>query len=213
MYTPKEFKNTNDRLTAELIERHEFATIISSSRGEIFATHLPFLLEGQTEGKPRLIAHLARANPQSESFRSDPKVKVIFQGPNSYISPRWYGPVEDESDDIPTWNYAAVHVTGQVHLLEDKHILFDFLQKLIKRHEDNWKLDLSTKTLNEMMNEIVAFEVRDLKFESKFKMSQNRNDFDQLSVIQHLSESPVPMEREVASLMHQIREADGKDRK
>ena len=56
---------------------------------------------------------MARANPQWQVFANHPEVLAIFHGPHTYITPTWYA-----SPDVPTWNYAVVHVKGRVQLKE-----------------------------------------------------------------------------------------------
>ena len=36
-------------------------------------------------------------------------VRLIVEGPEGYISPDWYG----VADQVPTWNYVAVHLVGK----------------------------------------------------------------------------------------------------
>jgi transcriptional regulator len=54
----------------------------------------------------RLVAHMARANPQWHDFEAGAEVLAILTGPDACISPAWY--VAEPA--VPTWNYTAVHV-------------------------------------------------------------------------------------------------------
>jgi len=51
------------------------------------------------------------------------------------------------------------------------------------------------------MQAIVAFVLPIQRIEGKFKLSQNRSDADQESVIAHLSASAYPLDAETAQLM------------
>jgi transcriptional regulator len=45
------------------------------------------------------------------------EVLVIFNGPHTYISSSWY-----DHENVPTWNYIAVHVYGTVKLIEGESL-------------------------------------------------------------------------------------------
>ena len=45
-----------------------------------------------------------------------PAVLAVI-GPDGYISPDWYGTHEQVPDQVPTWNYIAVHLRGILHPL------------------------------------------------------------------------------------------------
>jgi transcriptional regulator len=202
VYTPETFESPNHALTLELIRRYEFAMLLTADNDECFATHIPFILEDEGRKEARILAHMARKNPQWKTLDPARKLTIVFQGPHSYISPRWYQ--ADDGENVPTWNYAAVHVHGYPHVIEDEGTSFGFIQKLIQRHEDNWRVELPSAKIRAMLKEVVAFEIRDLSFEAKFKMSQNRPEVDQRSVIKNLSLSPSPMERDTANLMRKV---------
>ena len=84
----------------------------------VLAVHVPFALE---EG--RVLAHLVRANPLARHLRGGPAgALLIVSGPDGYVSPDWYG----EPQLVPTWNYVAVHLRGELRLLEEtalRHVL------------------------------------------------------------------------------------------
>ena len=55
----------------------------------------------------------------------------MFQGPHSYISSSWY-----ENEEVPTWNYQAVHIYGKASIL-DKEELIDELTTMLKKYEEH----------------------------------------------------------------------------
>jgi transcriptional regulator len=61
----------------------------------------------------RLQFHLARANPQVEALERRGRATVVFHGPHAYVSPRHYA-----APNVPTWNFAAVHVDGAVRAFD-----------------------------------------------------------------------------------------------
>ncbi|MGH6617911.1 MAG: FMN-binding negative transcriptional regulator, partial [Alphaproteobacteria bacterium] len=101
MYLPPYFEETDRETLYGVIRDNNFGLLITTVDGAPFATHLPFLLEGD-----RLVAHMARANPQWRGFERGGEVLCVFQGPHGYVSPRWYAGTRL----VPTWNYVAVHI-------------------------------------------------------------------------------------------------------
>ena len=110
MYIPEPYAVTDREVLYGVIEENNFGLLINQADGAPFATHLPFLIEGDV-----LVAHMARANPQWRSFAADREVLCVFQGPHAYISPRW----RQSTDTVPTWNYVAVHVYGVPEIIDD----------------------------------------------------------------------------------------------
>lgn len=80
-------------------------------------SHVPFLLSG--DGKIA-DAHMTRSNPVYRALADGPvAAKLAVNGPDSYISPDWY----QIDDQVPTWNYVAVHLTGRLERRPDTDLL------------------------------------------------------------------------------------------
>lgn len=105
---------------------------------------------------------------------------------------------------MPTWNYAAAHVYGVPRIVEDAAEIYDMLSELVDNHERGrnpaWEMHLPEDYYAKMVRAIVAFEVPIARVEGKYKLSQNRSEADQQSVIAHLLESKYPEEVETAKL-------------
>jgi predicted FMN-binding regulatory protein PaiB len=108
MYIPQFNHVTDPAILHALMQHFSFATLVTQHEGRPFATHLPFLVEPEHGEQGRLLAHLAKANPQWTDFGPGREALVIFQGPHTYISPSWY----ETQPSVPTWNYAVVHAYG-----------------------------------------------------------------------------------------------------
>jgi len=172
MYIPRSFAETDLPTLHDFIERNSFGVLVSQADGSPFATHLPFFLDRTTGSKGTLIGHVARANPHWQHV-TDQTVLAIFSGPHAYISPTWY----DAENVVPTWNYLAVHVYGQVTLIEDPSSLLDIVQRSVSVYESSfpqpWSLDSSAAYVKPLLNQIVGFRMEIAKIEGKFKLSQN----------------------------------------
>ena len=202
MYIPKAFREDDINTLHDFMQAYSFATLITQHEGVPFATHLPFILDGQRGPNGTLLAHMARANPQWRDFNSEQEVLTIFQGPHAYVSPSWY----EVELSVPTWNYAVVHAYGIPRLFEDDEELYKLLKILIETHEaqfeNPWPFQLQEDYLHKMMRGIVGFEIEITRLQGKFKMSQNRTESEREIVIAALKESPNTLP--VAELMRSV---------
>lgn len=201
MYIPSVFAVDKTATLMALIEAYDFATLVSSTRDGLVASHLPFLLARDRGPKGTLLAHVARANPHG-AVLDNTNVLVIFNGPHGYVSPSWY----HQHPAVPTWNYAAVHVYGRARLIADDAQLRDLLNRLSERHEDGranpWHMNSLPETyLARMIKGIIGFEIEIERLEGKLKLSQNRDAADRRTVISALAESQSAEDRALADFM------------
>lgn len=201
MYTPKHFALQDLDLIHELVERYNFASLISIRDQKPLITHLPFLFDRAKGPHGTLLAHMARANPQWKGFQQNAAATVLFQGPHAYVSPRWY---EARLDNVPTWNYAVVHGHGTVHLIEDEARALKIMQQLVQIHDPEWNVPLDDGPRRAKMREIVVFEIAISSWEAKFKLSQNRSEADVARVANELSKSHDQAQRETGQLMARL---------
>ena len=172
MYVPPYFSESDQGTLHAFIERYSFGLLLSQVGGEPFGTHLPFLLDRAAGPHGTLVGHMARANPQWREL-ADRTALAVFSGPHAYISPTWY-----EADNVvPTWNYAAVHVYGQVRLVEESDALLGIVTRSIALYEAGmprpWALDAPATFVSRMLAQIVGFRLEIARLEGKWKMSQN----------------------------------------
>ena len=171
MYIPPKFKLKDETQIRAYVRQYPFATLITAADNHPIATHLPFILE-QEDGQWYLLSHVAKANPQWKFLEGNQPL-LIFQEPHAYISPRHY----EKKENVPTWNYIAVHIYGTVELLLKSEQAIEVLEKTIavfeKDFQKQWKnLDQGYK--NRLLNGIVAFRIKIQKVEAKEKLSQNK---------------------------------------
>ena len=194
MYVPKHF-SVADRDSLEcVIHDNPSGLLVGVVDGAPFATHLPFLLDGD-----RLLAHVARGNPHWRVIDGKTEMLAVFSGPHAYVSPRWYaaGPA------VPTWNYVAVHVYGAPRIIDDTTSVRALLDRLVAEYEAGaWALDgQDPDYVDRMMRGIVAFEMPVARIEGKCKLSQNRPAEDRRRVAGELAESGEAAGRQLAQLM------------
>lgn len=190
MYSPSHYKISDLAIIDELVDSESFAALLTPALPEPITSHLPFLLDRSDPAKPRMLSHMARANPHWKAFARNPSALLIFQGPHAYISPAWYEP---KPDNVPTWNYAVVHVRGTARVVEDHDRAVEIMQTLVTtfetKYETGWKFEPSNEGIEGLLRAIVVFEIVDLKFEAKFKLSQKHSDVNRKNVIAALDEA------------------------
>ncbi len=204
MYLPPYFAEDDREILYSVIRENNFGLLVTAGAGAPSATHLPFLLEGDT-----LVAHMARANPQWEAFESGAEVLCVFHGPHGYISPNWYA----NKKAVPTWNYVAVHVYGAPRVIDDPAVTLAMQERLVAAHEAGsptpWTMDgLPDGYVEGQMRAIVNFEIPIARIEGKFKLNQNRKPEDRAGVIAALRASPRAGDRDLADLMAAREPAD-----
>jgi transcriptional regulator len=147
---------------------------------------------------------MARANQQWETLRHSP-VLIIFTGPEHYISPSWYKTKEEHGNVVPTWNYAAVHVTGRARVFEGE-ALYPHLRQLTAANETAhglpWRIEDAPRSyVDGLIKAVVGIEIQIDRIEGKWKMSQNRPARDRESVIAALEALGTPGSAELGSEM------------
>lgn len=170
MYSPA-YNRVEDR--AELLafmRQHDFPVLVTGT-GQLRASHLPVVVE-ERGGQVVIDMHMARANPQWRDFSAS-EVLVVFSGPHGYVSPRWY----EETERVPTWNYAAVHAYGVPRLIDDPSAKRSSQRRLIESLDPQWlpTFDaLDAGYVERMLAAITVFEIPATRLETRWKLSQNR---------------------------------------
>lgn len=180
VYIPKAFEVTDEEEIFSFIQANAFGQLISMNRGELFSTHIPFLL---SDDRSKVLGHIAKQNPQQLDIENQ-QVLVTLDGPHDYISPSWYG-----APGVPTWNYQSVHLYGACKLVSDpeevRHIVEALSHKYESGFESPWIPDYSDSKLSA----IVGIEVSIDRMQCKYKLSQNRPAEDRDRVISRLEAS------------------------
>jgi transcriptional regulator len=187
MYIPDIYKNKNQEEIQQFIHENGFAILVNQTHGKHWATHIPLILDKNEFGKDILVGHVSKENPQSDSFSNNADVLCIFSGPHAYVSSSWY-----DHENVPTWNYLAVHVYGKVKILNHDEAILS-LKKLVDKYEKNSKNpvrveDLSKQTMRQSRG-IVAFEIEITEIQAVKKLSQNRDEKNHQNIISELEQT------------------------
>ncbi len=140
------------------------------------AAHIPFLLNDDASFAD---LHLARSNPIARAGLPAPAL-IAVTGPDAYISPDWYGPHDQVPDQVPTWNYVAVHLRGHLEPLPE-HTLRPHVDALSAEHEGRiadkrpWtSAKMTTGAMPRMMRMILPFRFHVTSVEGTWKLNQNK---------------------------------------
>ena len=191
MYLPSHFAEARVDVLHGLIRAHPFGTLVVLAPNGLDANHIPFEIDPQPAPFGTLRGHLARANPVWKDFSSQVDALAIFQGPHAYISPSWYPTKKEHGKVVPTWNYAVVHATGPLRVIDDQAWVRRFVEQLTQRHEahrsDPWKVtDAPADFVDTMTSAIVGIEIPIARLIGKWKVSQNRPEKDRAGVVEGL---------------------------
>lgn len=133
-------------MVRQLIREHPWCTLVSHVPGRspaegpsMVASHYPVMLEEDvfgthagpegagsegarsehtgsgeeaSEDEIVLLSHMGRPDEEKHQLGEHPMLAII-QGPHGYISPGWY----EYRPNVPTWNFAAAHLTGTAEIL------------------------------------------------------------------------------------------------
>jgi transcriptional regulator len=204
MYLPKHFLVDDPAVLSQLITEYPLATVVGNLEGHLEVNHLPLMLSAD---RTKLHGHIARINPLAKIAGSNqPTVTAIFNGPNAYVTPAWYPSKKETGKVVPTWNYAVVHVQGNLKLIEDPQWLRSHVAQMTEIHEptyqSNWKLDDAPEDYVQMMlKAIVGIEIDVQSLIGKFKLSQNRPPEDYAAVAETLNQSPQEVLQEMRKFM------------
>lgn len=199
MYIPNLYKNENQAEIKNFIHDNGFAILVNQTNGKLWATHIPLFLDTNKLGNEVLVGHVSLENPQAESFKGNEDVLAIFSGAHSYISSSWY-----DHENVPTWNYLAVHVYGKVTILNHDETVLS-LKKLVDKYEAKSENpvkveELSKETMRQARG-IVAFEIEITSIEAVKKISQNRDEKNYKNIISELEKTNENQSIDMAKVM------------
>lgn len=197
MYIPPHYKNQDLDEIKDFLVNNSFGILINTVDNKPWATHIPLELDTEN-GKDILVGHIAKANPQWKHFSENQEVLCIFNGPHSYVSSSWY-----KEEEVPTWNYIAVHVYGTLKVLSEEETMAS-MHKLVDKYEQASKhpislKNMSPKTLRQVKG-VVGFKIEISDIQATYKLSQTRLE-DHSKIISELQERDDAGSKAIASEM------------
>lgn len=201
MHPNPAFRVTETAQSLAFARERGFGVLALSTDGPPLLSHVPFLL---SEDATHADLHLVRSNPMARALREAKPARLAISGPDSYVSPDWY----EIDDQVPTWNYVAVHLTGTLAPLPQDD-LPDLLDRLSAHFEAQllpkppWTRDkMDLKAFNRMLRMIQPFRLQIDDVQSTWKLGQNKPAEARHAAARHMAAQSVGSEtRELAALM------------
>jgi transcriptional regulator len=205
MYLPEVFEETRPEVLWDLMARHPLGLLITAGPEGPMASPLPFLRRTQ-EDRTVLTAHMARANPHLAALAEGANALVVFQGPETYVTPGWYPSKAETGRVVPTWNYLMIQVRGPVRLHPGRDWLAGQVAELTDAQEASrpqpWAaVDAPEPFLEAQLKAIVGLEVEVAEVRGKWKMSQNRTPEDAAGVVRGLADPADPHSNPAAAAL------------
>jgi transcriptional regulator len=163
-YLPSHFTSKNWESVKTFIELFPLATLISLHDQEIFTSHIPFIIFDN-----KLVGHINKENPQFQHIHKS-RVELIFHAGDAYISPS-----EFETDELPTFNFAKVHLKGKANFIEEPKMV-ESLIAMTNQLDFNFKLESNHPKIPALKHFIQGLEVSIDEFHGRFKMSQDKTE-------------------------------------
>jgi transcriptional regulator len=206
MYTPPMFKPDRAASLA-FAEARGFGTACAWDGNKPLASSLPFYLDYADDGTPLAAFHVARHNALAGLADGTSSWLMAVNGADAYVSPDWYA----SPDQVPTWLYQAVHLTGTVRKQSDDE-LGRHLDALSAKFE-SWLAPkppwLSSKMtagrLDAMKKAIVGLVMTVEVVEGSFKLNQHKSDTDYVAIATALSGQPEAAAKVLAGEMRGLR--------
>jgi len=205
MYTPPFFKVQHPALALAFAAARGFGLVVSCDGGRPLASHVPFLIEERPGKGPRVTFHVARGNPLAALAEKRGSWLLAASGADAYVSAAWYA----SADQVPTWLYETVHLSGPVAVVPGEHAR-GHLEALSARFEQGldepWTMDkVSPARLEQLVKAIVVIEMLVEDIEGTFKLNQHKNDADHVAIASQLLAEADPAAQTIAARMVALR--------
>ncbi|MEM9523760.1 MAG: FMN-binding negative transcriptional regulator [Pseudomonadota bacterium] len=186
MHPNPAFRKTPHSLNVAFARERAFGMLAVNDAAGPLASHVPFLLS-EDGGSAQL--HLVRSNPIARLCATPQPAVLAVLGPDGYISPDWYG----MDDQVPTWNYVAVHLRGTLHRAKT-----ETLDTLLERQSDFFERRLLPKTpwrpakvpkgeMEKMMRMILPFRLEIVQVDGTWKLNQNKPEDVRRAAARHVA--------------------------
>jgi transcriptional regulator len=206
MYTPPMFKSDRAASLA-FAQARGFGSVCAWDGSRPIASSLPFYLAFADDGTPQMAFHAARHNPLVKLADGTSSWLMAVTGADAYVSADWYV----SPDQVPTWLYQAVHLTGTVRRLSDSE-LGPHLDALSAKFE-NWlapkppwmSSKMTAGRLAAMKQAIVGLVMTVEEIEGSFKLNQHKSDVDHVAVATALAQQPDAAAQTIGAQMVALR--------
>lgn len=186
-----------------------FGLLAVNGRDGPLMSHVPFLVEDAF-----VWLHLVRSNPIISQLERPLTARIAVSGPDGYVSPDWY----DLADQVPTWNYIAVHIIGTLELrpVDELKVLLDRQTEFFERRlvpKPPWSSEkMSSGVMDRMMRAILPCRLKISEVKGTWKLNQNKPDAARLAAASCIAQDGIGQEVETLANLMREPEPTPKDR-
>jgi transcriptional regulator len=206
MYVPPMFKPDRAASLA-FAEARGFGMASAWDGRKPIGSPLPFYLSYAADGTPMAWFHVARHNPLAKLADGTSPWLLAVTGADAYVSADWYV----SPDQVPTWLYQSVHLTGPVRMLSDDELAGQ-VDTLSAKFE-NWLLPkrpwtsakMTVARLDALRKAIKGFVMTVEEVDGSFKLNQHKSEADYAAVAGALGARPDAGSQAISGLMRQAR--------
>jgi transcriptional regulator len=209
MHAQTLFEETRPHVMHELMKRYSLGSLVLMTPNGMEANSIPLEVDTANSEFGMLRCHFGRHHPVFKSLVPEAEAMVIFQGPNAYISPRWYVAGQRSRRVLPSWNFSVVHAYGTPQIVDDKTWMLKHLSALVAQNEirlpQPWNLSEAAADFVEQSAEhLVGMEIPIRVLTGKWFVSQQRTPADRASLTSALRRNPHDVSAETADLIDQV---------
>jgi transcriptional regulator len=199
-----QFRIEEERALAFAANRGFGVVVAADERGPR-ASHVPFVVS-RRDDRVIVQVHFTARNPLVELADGVRRFLLIVSGDDAYISNDWYA----SRDNVSTWLYEAVHLSGVAHL-RDRDVNRGHGDALLAVAEARlpkqpWELTAMEPAKRESM--LASIRVIDLdvdQVEGQAKLNQHKSDEDHVAVANQLARAEETGSRRLAEKMRALR--------
>lgn len=190
MHPNPAFRNEPRFMNLAMCRKRGFGMLCVNGDPTPLISHIPFFIDDAGEA---VELHLVRSNPIARQVKEPTPAVIAVNGPDGYVSPDWY----DTPDQVPTWNYVAVHLRGVLTPL-DGYLMREHLDRLSGHFEGRlspkpvWTTEkMSPEVLERMMRQVLPFTFTVEEVEGTWKLNQNKTDAAREGAAEQIKQSPI----------------------
>ena len=189
----------------EFAGRRGFGMIVAADEHGPRASHVPFVVD-RRNGQVIVQIHFTAKNPLVALADGTRRFLLIVAGDDAYISNDWYS----SRDNVSTWLYEAVHLSGVAHLreLDENRGHGDALLAVSEARLPKQPWDLAQMEPGKRESMLAAIRVVDLvvdTVEGQAKLNQHKSDADHVAIADRLARSEETGHGRLARKMQALR--------
>lgn len=186
MHPNPAFRGRSDARNLAFAREIGFGALIVAPDGAPLIAQAPFLM-AEDDQSARL--HLLKSNPVWRAASGPLPATLLITGPHGYVSPDWY----ETPDQVPTWNYVSVHLTGTLTRLPDE-ALRDTIDaqsahfETLTAPKPPWtSAKMPPDLMERMMRSIAPVQLSITAVQGTWKLNQNKPDAARLAAADQIA--------------------------